>query len=64
MKPDMNVESVRIKLLQRSQMGIVKYQISTERKDFTGDDWLQHLQEELMDACVYIEAFLNRGKWP
>lgn len=55
MSPDVNVDRVRDKLLQRSLDGLKKYHTTTERKDIDLNGWLTHLQEELMDACVYIE---------
>lgn len=56
---DPNVERVRAKLLARSEVGIRKYGTTTERTDLSLADWLTHLQEELMDAAVYIEAALQ-----
>ena len=53
---DRNVESVRTKMLERSAVGLAKYGVTTERGDLSHADWLKHLQEELMDAAVYIEA--------
>ena len=53
--PDANVESVREKLLLRSKIGLKKYGQTTERDDLDLIAWLRHLQEELMDATVYIE---------
>ena len=53
---DGNVEAVRAKLLARSRIGLAKYGVTTERTDLTLADWLKHLQEELMDAAVYVEA--------
>jgi len=50
------VESVRQKLLDRSQIGISKYK--TTLKDNTKDNYFNHLQQELMDACNYIETIL------
>ncbi len=58
---DANVERVRAKLHERSQVGIAKYGVTTERGDLSLRDWLTHLQEELMDAAVYVEAALNRA---
>lgn len=55
---DCNVARVRAKLLDRSRVGLVKYGVTTERGDLSQADWLRHLQEELMDAAVYIEAAL------
>ena len=54
--PDANVEAVRQMLLERSRAGLNKYGVTTERKDLSLLDWLQHLQEELCDAAVYVEA--------
>lgn len=59
---DKNVESVRQKLLDRSQVGIVKYGCTTDRDDLSLIDWLTHLQEELMDASVYLEAAINNER--
>ena len=53
--PDGNVEAVRESLLQRSVVGLKKYGTTTERNDLSVLQWLQHLQEELLDAAVYIE---------
>ena len=52
---DKNVENVITQLRTREQQGMVKYGVNTERTDLTTLEWLQHLQEELMDASVYIE---------
>ena len=41
---------------KRSKVGIEKYGTTLERKDLSSLDWLQHLQEELMDATLYLEA--------
>lgn len=57
--PDANVESVREKLLLRSQIGLKKYGVTTERKDVDLAGWLIHLQQELLDAAVYVEAALR-----
>lgn len=53
--PDPNVERVRQVFLDRSLLGLAKYGVTTECKDVDLLGWLQHLQEELMDAVVYIE---------
>ena len=49
------VESVVDKFRQRSRTGMQKYGVSLERNDINLLDWLNHLQEELMDAVNYIE---------
>jgi len=53
------VESVRTKLLDRSQVGVKKY--GTTLKDNTKDNYLNHLQMELMDACNYLEVLLQQN---
>lgn len=52
---DENVERVRDLLLRRMHAGYQKYGTTTERTDIDLAGWLQHLQEELLDAAVYVE---------
>ena len=52
---DRNVKNVIVQLRSREEQGMIKYGVNTERKDLSTLEWLQHLQEELMDAAVYIE---------
>ena len=52
---DKNVENVVSQLRDREQSGLSKYGVNTERTDLSTLEWLQHLQEELMDGAVYIE---------
>jgi histidinol dehydrogenase len=59
---DKNVENVIKQLRDREEEGLRKYGVSTERTDLTTLQWLQHLQEELMDASVYIEKLKNEMK--
>ena len=54
------VESVLEKFKQRSEEGIKKYGVTMDRKDLSGLEWLTHLQEELMDATLYIEKLKKR----
>lgn len=61
---DANVEAVRAKLSERAAVGLRKYGVSTERGDLSPEDWLRHLQEELLDAAVYIEAHLSARSQP
>ena len=56
---DKNVENVVKQLRDREEEGLRKYGVNTERKDLSQLKWLQHLQEELMDAAVYIEKLKN-----
>jgi Zn finger protein HypA/HybF involved in hydrogenase expression len=52
---DSIVESVIEQLKQRSETGINKYNTTLDRTDLSRLEWLQHLQEELFDASLYIE---------
>jgi hypothetical protein len=54
-KTDKYVQRVKDNFEQRSQTGIEKYGTTLERKDVDLLGWLTHLQEELMDATLYIE---------
>jgi hypothetical protein len=57
-KKDAIVESVVAKYLQRSKLGIGKYGTTLEENNT--DNFLLHLQEELMDASLYIEKLLSK----
>ena len=39
----------------RAEIGLKKYGTTMARKDLSILEWLQHLQEELLDGAVYIE---------
>ena len=52
---DQIVLSVLAKYAERSRVGIEKYKTTLDRNDLTLDDWINHLQEELMDATLYLE---------
>lgn len=61
---DPNVEAVRQKLKQRAEVGMQKYGVDTTREDIDLIGWIQHLQEELMDASIYCQRLLNEiEKW-
>jgi hypothetical protein len=53
--PDPIVEAVRTRLLARSLIGIEKYKKTLMRDDLNRADWLRLLQEELLDAALYLE---------
>lgn len=55
------VASVIEKYIERSEAGIVKYNTTLENNLSTFDEWLNHLQEELMDATLYIEKIKALG---
>lgn len=52
---DSIVESVINQFSERSSVGINKYGVTLDRTDLNTLEWLKHLQEELMDATLYIE---------
>jgi len=52
---DSIVEAVVSSFKQRSDVGIRKYNKTMDRNDLSTLEWLQHLQEELMDATLYLE---------
>ena len=49
------------KYYERSQLGIQKYGRTLDRDDLSLIDWLNHLQEELMDATLYIEKLKDEA---
>lgn len=57
---DENVESVRAKLQERSRIGIKKYGVTTNQAKYSVLEWLIHLQEELLDGAVYVEALIAK----
>jgi hypothetical protein len=56
---DKIVSLVIDKFAERSRIGIEKYGTTLEDNDT--DDFLNHLQEELMDAVLYIEKLKQRN---
>jgi hypothetical protein len=52
---DTIVESVINQFSERSRVGIDKYGVTLDRTDLSTLEWIKHLQEELMDATLYIE---------
>lgn len=48
-------DAVAKKLLLRAKVGEKKYGTTMERNDLSLAEWLIHLQEELLDAAVYVE---------
>jgi hypothetical protein len=49
------VMSVMTKFYERSQVGIKKYNTMLTRDDLSTLEWISHLQDELMDATLYLE---------
>ena len=40
---------------ERSRVGQLKYGTTLDRTDLTPQQWAQHMQEEIMDAILYLE---------
>lgn len=49
------IKSVVEKFVQRSNVGYKKYGVTLQEDEGNALVWLDHLQEELMDAVNYIE---------
>lgn len=48
-------EQVINQIRERADKGFKKYGTTMERTDLSFTDWVQHLQEELLDAIIYAE---------
>ena len=51
------------KINQRAEIGKQKYGVTMERTDLSTYEWLNHLQEELLDAIIYIEKLKTVIEW-
>jgi len=54
------VMDVLMKYAKRSELGQSKYGTTLETNN--KDNFLQHLQEELMDATLYLEKLMQQNK--
>ena len=52
---DTIVNKVIQSFIQRSNIGLQKYGTTLDRDDLSVLDWIQHAQEEHMDAILYLE---------
>lgn len=59
---DSVVTAVIEKFRQRSEFGQKKYGTNLDRKDLAFLDWVNHMQEELMDAILYLEKMKREHK--
>ena len=55
MSKDKIIQSVVNKIKDRSKVGFKKYGVTLYDDNQPLDKWLNHIQEELMDAVNYIE---------
>lgn len=51
---DSIVEEVRQDLLNRSEVGIKKYNTTLDREDLDLADWMEHTRQELLDGALYL----------
>ena len=56
---DTIVEEVIDLFRKRSEQGFKKYGTTLDRDDLSESEWIQHLQEELMDAILYLTKLKN-----
>ncbi len=52
---DSVVTAVIAKFAARAKVGKEKYGVTLDRTDLSVLDWIQHAQEEHMDAILYLE---------
>jgi len=52
---DTIVNTVIESFISRSNLGFKKYNNTLDREDLSTVDWVNHTQEELMDAILYLE---------
>lgn len=52
---DSIVEAVRQDLLDRSEVGIKKYNTTLDRDDLNAGDWITHAYEEMLDGALYLK---------
>lgn len=58
MKTDLIVSEVISKFTERSERGIAKYGTTLEQNNT--DNFFVHLQEELMDATLYLQKLVKQ----
>ncbi len=47
------------KIRSRAEIGEKKYRTTMEREDLSLHQWMTHLQEELLDASVYLQKCMD-----
>ena len=61
-----NTDSVVFSIIegfkQRADIGFKKYGVNLDRQDLSLRDWIQHAQEEHMDAILYLEKIKQLTK--
>lgn len=54
------VARVAHKIIDRSDVGLNKYGTNLTRGDLTNEEWLNHLQDELLDGANYVEVLKTK----
>lgn len=62
LKLDSIVETIINKFIERSNVGRKKYGTNLDRTDLSLLDWINHAQEEHMDAILYLEKLKQQYK--
>lgn len=57
---DSVVERVVDKFVSRSDVGFKKYGVTLDQDSSNLFEWLNHIQEELMDATLYIQKLKEK----
>ena len=55
----MHESTVCAKILHRAEVGKNKYGVTMERTDLELVEWMRHLQEELLDATIYLQRLIS-----
>lgn len=59
---DSIVNTIINSFISRSEIGQKKYNTTLDRDDLHIYDWINHVQEELMDAILYLEKLKKETK--
>lgn len=54
-KPDSIVQTVINSFIERAKKGKQKYGVDLDRTDLSILEWIEHAQQEHMDAILYLE---------
>ena len=54
----MHESTVIAKIISRAEIGKNKYGVTMERDDLELVEWMRHLQEELLDATIYLQRLI------
>jgi len=52
-------QAVIDKIKTRAEFGEKKYKTTMERTDLSKLQWLQHAQDEMMDAAIYMQKLIE-----